>query len=79
MPLDPQNLANGKEQHEYYKSSFKRPGKPAPKLCQYDYRHHDGELFSCVGKSLEDCRSKKAAWIKAKVDKQLTRLGWLGA
>ncbi len=52
--------APGQEQYEYFRGS-KRPGKPAPKLCQYDYRHPDGERFSCVGKSLEDCRAKRDA------------------
>ena len=30
-------------------------------LFQYDYRYTWGELFSCVGKSLEDCRSQRDA------------------
>lgn len=35
---------------------------------QYDYRHTtDGELFSCIGKSLEECREKRDKWL---IDKQ---------
>lgn len=29
------------------------------KRIQYDYRTVGGELFSCVGKTLEDCRNKR--------------------
>lgn len=46
------------EQYEYFNTP-KRPGKPAQKRCAYDYRHTDGELFACVGKSLDDCRAKR--------------------
>lgn len=34
---------------------------------QYDYRHSDGELFSCIGKSLEECQQKRDKWL---IDKQ---------
>lgn len=30
---------------------------------QYDYRHTNGELFSCVGTSLQQCREKRDKWI----------------
>jgi hypothetical protein len=30
---------------------------------QYDYRHYDGELFSCVKKTLEACRAARDEWI----------------
>ena len=48
--LDPKVLQNGQDQHEEFKAS--RGGK----LVQYDYRRINGELISCVGKTLEDCR-----------------------
>jgi hypothetical protein len=41
--LNPKELARGQEQHETFKSSTTRK-----KAVQYDYRHTDGELFSCV-------------------------------
>lgn len=31
---------------------------------QYDYRHTNGELFSCVAPTLEQCREKRDNWIK---------------
>lgn len=65
MSLNPQAIGNGQEQHEYY-TAPKRPGKPALKLCQYDYRHTDGELFSCVAPTLEAARSKRDEWVKNK-------------
>ncbi len=36
------------------------------KRWQYDYRHTDGELFSCIGHSLEQCREKRDEWLKSK-------------
>lgn len=30
---------------------------------QYDYRHANGQLFSCVGDSLDECREKRQKWI----------------
>jgi hypothetical protein len=32
-------------------------------LYQYDYRHGDGKLFSCVASTLEQCREKRDRWI----------------
>lgn len=59
--LNPSNLANGQEQHETFKSRSAR--KTA---VQYDYRHTDGELFSCVKPTLEVCRQAKENWISKK-------------
>lgn len=33
---------------------------------QYDYRHTDGELFSTVAKSLEECRRRRDEWSNKK-------------
>lgn len=56
---------HGQEQYEFFKGP-KRPGKPAPKLCQYDYRHTDGTLFSCVAPSLDAARAKRDQWLGLK-------------
>ena len=55
----------GQEQFEYFSVPM-RPGRPAQKRCQYDYRHADGELFSCVAMNLEDARNRKDLWLKRK-------------
>ncbi len=47
---------SGQEQYE----TFTAVGK---KRVQYDYHHTNGKLFSCVSKSLEDCRVKRNAWL----------------
>lgn len=65
MSLNPQSLGNGREQYEYF-SGPKRTGKPAPKRCQYDYRHTDGELFSCVAPTLDEARARRDAWLANK-------------
>ena len=33
---------------------------------QYDYRHTDGELFSTVAKTLDECRRRRDEWIEKK-------------
>ncbi len=33
---------------------------------QYDYRHTDGELFSTVAKTLEECRKRWDKWLAKK-------------
>lgn len=30
---------------------------------QYDYRHTDGELFSTVAKTLDECRRRRDEWV----------------
>jgi len=55
----------GQEQYEYFKAP-KRPGKPAQKLCQYDYRHTDGTLFSCVAPDLDSARTNRDNWLADK-------------
>ena len=52
----------GQEQYQEYRS---RVNKKV--MVQYDYRHTDGELFSCVGKSLAECRDKRNAWLIGKL------------
>lgn len=55
----------GQEQYEFFHAP-KRPGKPAQKHCQYDYRHISGELFSCVAPTLEAARAKRDAWLASR-------------
>ena len=33
---------------------------------QYNYRHTDGELFSMVAKTLDECRRKRDEWVVKK-------------
>jgi hypothetical protein len=49
----------GQEQFEnFYSHVFKA------RRIQYDYRTPDGKLFSCIGKTLDECRAKRNAWLK---------------
>lgn len=59
--LDPKNLKPGEEQHEYHTDRVSRVKK---KYCGYDYRHSNGELFSCVKKNLEECRAARDVWLQ---------------
>lgn len=68
--LDPKNVKPGQEQYEAYKASFPVvvDGKRTyPNLCAYDYRDHDGELFSCISPNLEDARFCRDRWLKRKL------------
>lgn len=48
---------------ENYTTFNARIGRKNVKRMQYDYRTPEGELFSCVGKDIEDCRRKRNEWI----------------
>jgi hypothetical protein len=49
----------GQEQYEDYYDRLLHVWR-----CQYDYRTPQGNLFSCVGRDLKDCRSKRDDWLK---------------
>jgi hypothetical protein len=59
--LNPRTLANGQEQYEKYRDRVTKKTRYA-----YDYRHTDGELFSCVKLTLEACRAARDEWLNAK-------------
>lgn len=61
MSLPPRNLGNGQEQYETFTSRMLR--EPSTYI-QYDYRHTNGKLFSCVAKTLDDARARRDQWIK---------------
>ncbi len=45
-------------------------GRRKRTLMQYDYRHTDGELFSCVKPTLDECRAARDKWLTAKERKE---------
>ena len=49
--------APGQEQYEKYKCKVTKKIR-----YQYDYRHPDGELFSCTKPTLEACRAARDEW-----------------
>lgn len=51
---------------ENYVPFTMRLGRKNVKRIQYDYRMEDGELFACVGTSLDDCRAKRDVWLAKK-------------
>ena len=55
--------APGQEQWEAFTSHLHR--RPEKRI-QYDYRTSNGILFSCVGKTLDACRTARDAWLKMK-------------
>ena len=51
--------ANGQENYVTFSPSH----RPNQTFYQYDYRHTNGKLFSCVAPSLEKCRTKRDNWL----------------
>lgn len=59
--LNPANLAPGQEQYEKYRDRTTKKIRYA-----YDYRHANGELFSCVKLTLEACRDARDKWLNTR-------------
>ena len=53
----------GTEKYERFQLGI---GRRKRTLVQYDYRHTDGELFSTVAKTLDECRRRRDEWIAKK-------------
>lgn len=57
----------GTEQYETFYSAHR--GKRVSRI-MYDYRHTDGELYSCVAPTLKDCRQRRDEWLNKKINNQ---------
>ena len=57
----------GTEKYEKFQTGI---GRRKRTLVQYDYRHTDGELFSCVKPTLDECRAARDKWLNAKKGKE---------
>ncbi len=55
----------GTEQYEVFHTGYRTKRK---KHYQYDYRHTDGTLFSCVSDTLQECRQRRDQWLNKKTD-----------
>ena len=53
-------------------TKFRPAHRPNQILYQYDYRRKNGELFSTVAPTLEQCRTKRDKWVQAKNYKSLS-------
>ena len=53
----------GTEHYETFYSAHR--GKKVSRV-MYDYRHTDGELFSCVAPTLKECRQRRDEWLNKK-------------
>ena len=53
-------------QEQYQKFTGKEGGFRSKPYVQYDYRHLDGALFSCVKPTLDACRAARDAWLDKK-------------
>lgn len=57
----------GTEKYERFQLGI---GRRKKHLVQYDYRHTDGELFSCVKSTLDECRAARDKWLTTKKGKE---------
>lgn len=57
--------APGTEQYETFYSAHR--GKKVSRV-MYDYRHTDGELYSCVAPTLKECRQRRDEWLNKKIN-----------
>ena len=57
----------GTENYENFQTGI---GRRKRTLVQYDYCHTDGELFSCVKPTLDECRAARDKWLTAKERKE---------
>ena len=55
---------------EQYQKLTNGTGSRKKSYIQYDYRHPDGELFSCVKLTLEACRTARDEWLDRKAAKE---------
>lgn len=55
--------ATGQERYETF---TRKIGRKVKRYIQYDYRHTDGKLFSCVKPTLEVCRTARDEWLELK-------------
>ena len=62
----------GTEKYERFQSGI---GRRKRTLVQYDYRHTDGELFTCVKPTLDECRTARNKWLNAKHRHNITHYG----
>jgi hypothetical protein len=68
MSLNPLNLGNAQEQFEEFEPAFRRRGQIR---VQYDYRHTDGDLFSCIARTLVEARARRDKWLTDKDDREI--------
>ncbi len=57
----------GEERYEYFTVTLARGRRK--RLCQYDYRTAEGELFACVAPTLDKCRETRNEWLNKKTNK----------
>lgn len=66
--MKPNNLINGDRcslcaQGKENYTTFHPAHRPTQKFYQYDYRDTDGELFSTVAPTLDECRGRRDQWL----------------
>jgi len=55
---------------ENYEAFVNKRGREQRRYYQYDYRHDNGQLFSCVKPTLQECRDARDRWLLKQKPKQ---------
>lgn len=55
---------------EQYQNFSRKVGSKTKKFIQYDYRHTDGELYSCIKPTLDACRSARDKWLERRAQNE---------
>jgi hypothetical protein len=66
MTVNGVSTTTGLGQEQYEKFSHRGRTNKIGTRYQYDYRHTDGELFSCIRPTLKACREARDAWLDDK-------------
>ncbi len=57
-------------------TTFRPAHRPKQTYFQYDYRHTDGDLYSTVASTLEQCRRRRDEWLNKKAEKYVLFIGF---
>lgn len=60
---DPTDLPRGRERADTYYDRTKHEW-----MTQYYFRHPDGELFSCLRETFDDCLKERDEWFSKKLE-----------
>lgn len=56
----------GHENYTTFQYNSRTMRKKFERMVQYDYRTPNGELFSCVAKTLDECRKRRDTWLASR-------------
>ena len=71
--LNPKDCKKGEEQYEKFQKRVKGT-RTMRNVYQYDYRTPQGELFSCIGRTLDSARRKRDTWLAERNEEKVNSI-----